>query len=117
MKKKLMFAGLAMAVLFGRNTYAATRTPEIPEGIYATTTMVTDVDYDTDIVTVSTMSGIEYQFKGCEDWYERDFCTAMMWDNGTPDSVYDDEILQTRYTGYIEGWEWIELEIVEHEID
>lgn len=103
MKKKLVFGALVMAVLFGDNAHAGYRIPEIPEGIYSTTTMVTNVDYDADVVTIQTFSGIEYQFKGYEDWYEGDICTVTMWDNDTPDTVYDDEILQTRYSGWIDG--------------
>lgn len=103
MKKKLVFAVFAMAVLFGGKAHARCRVPEIHEGIYSTTTMVTNVDYDTDIVTIQTFSGIEYQFEGCEDWYEGDICTVTMYDNGTPDTIYDDEILQTRYSGWIDG--------------
>lgn len=73
-----------MAVLFdGKDAHARCRVPEIPEGVYSIITMVTYVDYDTDVVTIKTFSGIEYQFEGCEDWY-------------------DDEILQTRYSGWID---------------
>lgn len=104
MKKKLVFGALVMAVLFGgKDAHARYRVPEIPEGVYSTTTMVTEVDYDADIVIIQTFSGIEYQFEGCEDWYEGDICTVTMWDNDTPDTVYDDEILQTRYSGWIDG--------------
>lgn len=56
-----------MAVLFGDKAHAGCRIPKIPEGIYSTTTMVTEVDYDADVVTIQTFSGIEYQFEGCED--------------------------------------------------
>lgn len=103
MKKKLVFGALVMAVLFGDNAHAGYRIPEIPEGIYSTTTMVTNVDYDADVVTIQTFSGIEYQFEGCEDWYEGDICTVTIWNNNTPNTVYDDEILQTRYSGWIDG--------------
>lgn len=103
MKKKLVFGALVMAVLFGgKDAHARCRVPEIPEGVYSTITMVTYVDYDTDVVTIKTFSGIEYQFEGCEDWYEGDICTVTIWDNDTPDTVYDDEILQTRYSGWID---------------
>lgn len=102
MKKKLVFAVVAMAVMFGGKADAKCRIPEIPDGVYSTTTMVTNVDYDADVVTIQTFSGIEYQFEGCEDWYEGDICTVTMYDNGT-DEVYDDEILQTRYSGWIDG--------------
>lgn len=73
-----------MAVLFdGKDAHARCRVHEIPEGVYSIITMVTYVDYDTDVVTIKTFSGIEYQFEGCEDWYDGDICTVTIWDNDT----------------------------------
>lgn len=84
MKKKLVFGELVMAVLSGgKDAHARCRVPEIPEGVYSTITIVTDVDYDTDVVTIKTFSGIEYQFEGCKDWHEGDICTVTIWDNDT----------------------------------
>lgn len=100
---------LATAIIGG----VQVQTPKIPDGIYSTTAMVTYLDYDMDIVTVSTMTGIKYQFDNCDDWCVGDFCSMTMYDNNTAD-IHDDEVLDYRYSGYVEGWEWIELEAVEH---
>lgn len=112
MKRKVI-AGILAAIGGLTITANAGTRPEVPQGIYATTTMVTNLDYDMDIVEVSTMTGIKYQFNDCDDWSIGDFCTVTMWDNGTPD-IRDDEVLDVRYSGYIDGWEWVELEAVEH---
>lgn len=70
---------------------------------YPTSMIVTKVDYENDIVTITDFEGRAYQFCGCEDWYEGDICAVIMDDNGTPETVYDDIILQTRYCGYVEN--------------
>lgn len=70
---------------------------------YPTSMIVTEVDYKNDIVTITDFEDRAYQFYGCEDWYEGDICAVIMSDNGTPETVYDDVILQTRYCGYVEN--------------
>lgn len=98
MKKLAVIGLMAMSTLIASN--AMQRTYSMDE-IYSTTTLVHDVDYETDTVTIRTFSGIEYQFTGCEDWFEGDICSVIMDKNGTPE-VYDDIILQTRYAGWVE---------------
>lgn len=34
------------------------------------------------------------------DWFTGDFVAVIMDDNGTPETVYDDIVLNTRYVGY-----------------
>ena len=70
-------------------------------GIYSQTFVVTDVDYKTDIVQMEDFNGNIWSFKGCEDWLEGDVCSAILWDNDT-DIIYDDVILTTRYSGWVE---------------
>lgn len=73
--------------------------------VYPQTTIVTEVDYKSDLVTISTFTGVEYQFYGCEDWYVGDICSVIFCDNGTS-TIYDDIIISTRYSGYIENENW-----------
>ena len=72
-------------------------------GFYPTTMVVVNVDYETDLVTIATFSGMEYQFEGCEDWFEGDVCSVLMCDNGT-EKIFDDVIVSTRYSGWVESW-------------
>lgn len=66
---------------------------------YPCTMTVTRVDYTTDVVTITTYGGDDFQFEGCEDWFVGDICSTIMFDNGT-ESIYDDEIVSVRYCGY-----------------
>ena len=43
----------------------------------------------------------EASFKGIEDWAEGDIVSAIMSDNCTPESIYDDIVVQTRYCGWV----------------
>ena len=73
-----------------------------PHDIYPKSAIVTEVDYENDLVTITDFSGRMYAFYGCDDWYEGDICAAIMDDNGTPETVYDDIILEVRYCGWVE---------------
>ena len=65
--------------------------------IYPTTCIATDTSNN--IVTMSTASGLEYQFEGVEDYEPGDLIGCIMFDNFTPDDVTDDVIIAHRYTG------------------
>ena len=73
------------------------------ENVYPMTTVVTYVDYATDIVTLSDFNGFEWQFTGTEDWSKGDICSCIMSDNGTP-LIFDDEIIKVKYDGWFSGW-------------
>lgn len=36
------------------------------------------------------------------DWFTGDFVAVIMDDNGTPETVYDDLVLNARYVGYLD---------------
>ena len=67
--------------------------------IYPKTAKVVEVNYDEDLVTIETCTGITYTFEGCEDWAEGDGVSLIMEDNGT-ESILDDCILMAEYTGW-----------------
>lgn len=67
--------------------------------IYPKTAKVVEVNYDEDLVTIETCTGITYTFEGCEDWTEGDGASLIMEDNGT-ESILDDSILMAEYTGW-----------------
>ena len=73
-----------------------------PHEIYPTSMIVTEIDYENDLVTIVDFNGNAFQFFGCEDWCENDICAVSMDDNGTPETIYDDIISQVRYCGYIQ---------------
>lgn len=72
--------------------------------IYAQTMAVVEV-VDYDYVLCVDFNGNEWAFDDVSgDWYVGDMVSCIMYDNGT-DIIYDDEIITTNYTGWVEG-EW-----------
>lgn len=64
---------------------------------YPQTMIVTEVKNN--VVTIETATGFQYQFEGAEDWEVGDFCSCIMNSKGT-ETIFDDEIVQTRYSGW-----------------
>lgn len=68
--------------------------------LYARTAKITEVDYDTDTVTLVDGAGRLWSFTGCEDYAVDDFVSLLMSDAGTPENCYDDVIVSARYAGF-----------------
>lgn len=92
---------LVIYFLIGVGIYVGVYKTKV-EHTYATTGFVTNVNYETDIVTVEDYNGTLWQFEGCEHWMVDDLCTMLMDSNGT-DKILDDRIVSVRYSGNIEG--------------
>ena len=75
-----------------------------PFRTYPHTALVTALDEKTDTVTVTDYAGRTWQFTGCEDYCTGDLVALTMSDNGTRNTVLDDEIMQARYVGDLESW-------------
>ena len=105
MKIRTVLAGAFAALALTACAVPATANfPVVPEGLYPTTFVVTEVTPSTerglDVITVETATGIEYRFfSDAGDWLEGDLCAAIMHDTGTENDVRDDMILSTQYTG------------------
>lgn len=69
--------------------------------IYPTAAVITQVDYETDTVTVVNATGFVYEFEGVEDLAEGDMMALVMYSNGTPYTIEDDVVISARYAGYI----------------
>ena len=72
----------------------------VPENLYPEAMIVVAVDYESDIVTCETSTGIRYEFFGTDDWHPSDIAACIMDSVGT-EIVYDDEILSARYSGWV----------------
>ena len=70
--------------------------------IYPECLQVVEINQATDIVQGKTCSGLIYSFYGVEDYMLGDLVAVIMDDNGTPESVLDDIIIDVRYAGYID---------------
>lgn len=95
---------------------APTHVPyEIPtdHGIYATTMLVTNTEvYDMGTKTIEDDGGLIELVDGAgngwdyeeypEDYYTGDYVSVLMDDNGTPEYIYDDIIIELRATGFAE---------------
>ena len=74
-------------------------------GLYPDTCIIVEMDYAEDLVTVSDVCGILWRFYGCEDYTEGDLVRVLMYDNGTPRNIYDDQIVIVWYAGTLEQFE------------
>lgn len=69
---------------------------------YPALMVVSEVDKDEDAVYCLDFNGGEWSFTGAESWAVGDYCSMIMNDMGT-ESNYDDVIVSTRYTGFLNG--------------
>lgn len=74
--------------------------PVQEHSVYMRAMEVTNLDYEKDIVTCVDAVGFEWEFYGCEDYCEKDIVCALMDTMGTEDTIEDDVILKTNYSGY-----------------
>ena len=55
------------------------------------------------LITIVDCAGRSWAwFDDAEDWEVDDLASVIMYDNGTPDYVYDDEVISARYVGIAE---------------
>ena len=70
--------------------------------IYPECLQIVEINQAADIVQGKTCSGLIFSFYGVEDYMLGDLVAVIMDDNGTPESVLDDIIIDVRYAGYID---------------
>lgn len=80
--------------------YLVGMTGNISGSLYPRTAFISELDYEKDIVTVTDCVGYDWQFYGCEDWEIGDMVSMIMSDNGTPNNIKDDIIVDCQYGGY-----------------
>ena len=106
--KKIIVSAIASAIiaalLFGFYQ-AGRREGSDVNHFYPETAIVTAIDYKTDIVTATCPGGIMWEFYGCGDYSEGDIVRMLMYDNGTPNDIQDDQIKIVWYAGTIEQFE------------
>lgn len=72
----------------------------VVSNIYQNTGMVTNIDNENDIVTVTDFEGKQYEFEEVEDWMIGDYVLMTIDNNGTLNDFEDDKIINARYIGY-----------------
>ena len=70
------------------------------DSIYPRTAVVTEINRDTNTITVTDNVGYMWQFTETDDWENGDIVSMIMHDNGT-DVITDDSIVSVRYHGSI----------------
>ena len=96
----LVAAVVLFTVLFGGVLYGALAEEDVVEGYYPLTAVVVDLDYNEDILVLEDGAELVWEFEGIEDFEIGDIVSLLMWDNNTPDSIYDDVILLVYYSGF-----------------
>ena len=91
---RIMMMAMMMMALNG------TPAQEVEHHYYARVMEVVTLEHDTDEVVCVDAVGYEWAFYGIEDYLEGDLVACVMDDMGTPDTILDDEIIDSRYSGY-----------------
>lgn len=66
---------------------------------YPRTAITIEIIEDEDIVVCQDAAGVIWEFYGIEDFEVGDLVSMLLWDCGTPDSIFDDEIIDATYAG------------------
>ncbi len=66
---------------------------------YPKAMVVTELNYETDTVTLVDASGFIWQMYGIDDWCIGDYAAIIMSDNNTKE-IFDDKIIEARYAGF-----------------
>ena len=105
MKKLMKFITLLGAVTVTTaiasyfTVYTAKASTMCNRNFYPQTAMVTQVNEN--LITVVCQNGNIFQFEdNTEEWIAGDICSMIM-DNNRAISVYDDKVVSTRYSGYV----------------
>jgi len=105
---------IILLVLCIVNTASASYMGNVPfDECYPETALITELDYDLDMVTCVTFTGTVYHFKGIYDWAEYDLVSMFVWDAETILDKSDDVILMTEVGGWLtdeEAKSWLQSE-------
>ena len=81
--------------------HCITPTANAPNEVYPRTTVVAEINAETDTVVLTDSVGYVWEFYGVEDWQVGDICSCIMDTNGT-ENITDDIIVDARYNGRLE---------------
>ena len=63
--------------------------------------IIVEVDEEDDRAIVEDPCGIFWEFRGVEDFMVGDLVIMELYDAGTPESIFDDEIINITYSGFV----------------
>lgn len=111
MKKRMLLAMMATVVISSATGCgAAAKAAEVPEAAeaqadearhstYPWAGVVTAINPANDLVTISTVSGLLYEFSDSDDITVGDIMAVTMDDGGSPENVLDDAVIDAKYAG------------------
>lgn len=100
MFKKILSTILGVAII-GSSGCGIVAEEQKPAGnLYPKTAVIVDLHEEEDLVIAEDANGQNWCFSGIEDWCIGDLASMLMDDMGT-EIIYDDEIVDTRYSGYV----------------
>lgn len=88
--------GLIMAAFIGMQKPVYTL-----ENIYPRVMEIVKVDLMADKAICVDAVGMEWEFYEPEDLEEGDMVVCIMYDNGTTNTIIDDEIIDVKWSGYV----------------
>lgn len=66
---------------------------------YPRSAIVTELCPEEDLVVCQDAAKVIWEFYGIEDFEVGDLVSMLLWDCGTPNSIFDDEIIDAVYGG------------------
>lgn len=63
--------------------------------------IVIEANQTTDVLVIEDACGFLWEYEGIEDITEGDVVVMTMYDNSTPETIFDDVILSVEYSGFI----------------
>ena len=99
--KAIIIATIVTCLLIVGCAYATPACAEA-EDFYPMTAVVTQLDWQLDIVSCVTYDGNIWEFYGCDSWKIGDVCSMYMWNCNTEDDITDDEIIDVEFGGHLD---------------
>jgi len=92
MKKLFAVVLVLVSILFSVSAIAETN---------VRVAVIVNIDAETDKAICKDACDIIWEFYGTEDFDVGDLVVLTMWDSETPETIFDDEIVDVIYSGFV----------------
>lgn len=90
--KKIVAVVLVLVILFSVSALA---------DVNSRVAIIVDIDEEANKATCEDACGLIWEFFEVEDFCVGDVVVLTMWDAETPESIFDDEIVDVIYSGFV----------------
>ena len=97
----LIMFSMCISIVANATLQTTVNTNDAMSHVYPLSGTIVAVIPDNDIIVIQDYNGNIWEWSGIEDWYEGDIAAMIMYDNNT-ESIYDDEIIDIMYSGWIQ---------------